>query len=65
MWALSNLGLEGPGLAAAPARLHEGHDDRSLAMRHAAYTIDANKRGKCLEPNRQCDHERARGGSTV
>jgi len=62
MWALSILGLERPGLAAC---LRKGHDDQSLAMRHAPYAMDANKLGNHLEPNRQCDHERARGGSTV
>jgi hypothetical protein len=40
-------------------RLPKGHDDQSLAMRHAGYTIGANKLGNFLEPTGQGDRERS------
>ena len=53
MRALPILGLERPGQVDALTRLPKGHDDQSLAMRHA------NKLGNFLEPNRQGDRERS------
>jgi len=37
MRALSILSLERPCLVAAPTGLRKGHDEQSLAMRHAAH----------------------------